>query len=240
MKSSKTEEKNIKIVGYCRVSTKKQSDRHSLESQREAIEKFAFTNKKDLLGFYTEVESGRKNNREQLAQAIDYCKREKATLVIAYIDRLARDVEFLFHLKNSELDFQALDLPDCNTMTLGTMAMWAQYQAEQISEKTKAGLAMAKAKGKNVGGVRMCIDGKTNIEKAIESSIKTRKEKAMTANIDFKNIIEVEIKKGTSYAAIARQLNAYKIKTAKGGQWSAAQISRIVKMYDLKKGESND
>lgn len=236
MKSSKRDGNNKPIVGYCRVSTKKQSDKHSLESQKETIERYAKANNRVLLGFFVEVESGRNVKREKLSQAIDLCTEQKAALVVAYIDRLARDVEFTFHIKNSKLDFQALDLPDCNTMTLGNMATWAQYQAEQISEKTKAGLAIAKAKGRNVGGVRRCQDGQTNIEKAIQSSISSRKAKAMQANIDYKNIIEVELKKGKSYQAIAKQLNEYKIKTAKGGAWTATQISRIVKMFDLKKG----
>jgi len=236
MKSSKTEKNNKPIVGYCRVSTKKQGDRHSLESQQETIERFAMANNRELLGFFVEIESGRNVKREKLAQAIALCEGKKATLMVAYIDRLARDVEFTFHIKNSKLDFQALDLPDCNTMTLGNMATWAQYQAEQISEKTKAGLAVAKAKGRNVGGVRVCENGQTNIQKAIKSSIQSRKAKAMQSNIDYKNIIEVELKNGKSYQAIAKQLNEYKIKTAKGGLWTATQISRIAKMFDIKKG----
>jgi DNA invertase Pin-like site-specific DNA recombinase len=137
-------------IAYYRVSTKRQGESGlGLEAQKQAVNLYAKNNGR-ILQEFTEVESGKKDKRPQLEQAINQCKQKEATLLIAKLDRLSRNVSFLFTLKES-VNFVCLDLPDLNTLTLGIFATMAQHERELISKRTKAALQVKKSNGVKLG-----------------------------------------------------------------------------------------
>jgi DNA invertase Pin-like site-specific DNA recombinase len=141
-------------VSYYRVSTDAQGQSGlGLESQQHAVEAFISSKGEDarLLASFIEVESGKRDERPQLAAALAYAKCKKATLIIAKLDRLSRKAAFLLNLRDSGVDFEALDCPQMNTLTLGVMAVFAQHEREVISARTKAALQAAKARGVKLG-----------------------------------------------------------------------------------------
>ena len=142
-----------KYVVYLRVSTARQGRSGlGLEAQRAAVEAFMNANGIRVeLASYTEIESGKHNDRPQLAKALLHCRRQRATLLVAKIDRLSRNAAFLMNLRDAGVKFVAADLPDLNTLTLGIFASMAQYEREQISTRTKAALAANAARGVKLG-----------------------------------------------------------------------------------------
>src|SRR5687767_2981985 len=144
-----------KIVAYYRVSTKRQGQSGlGLEGQQAAVEAFAKQHGAKIVASYTEVESGKRADRPALAQAIPHAKLAKATLVVAMLDRLARNVAFLSSLMESGCDFVAVDNPHANKLTIHILAAVAQDEAERISERTKAALKAAKRRGVKLGSAR--------------------------------------------------------------------------------------
>ncbi|MDA7643360.1 recombinase family protein [Akkermansiaceae bacterium] len=142
----------MKIVTYTRVSTRRQGESGlGLEAQEAAIQNYTLENSAELVGAFVEVESGKKSNRPELAKAIALAKRTKSKLVVAKLDRLARNVHFISGLLESKVDFVALDFPEANTFTLHIMAALAEQEARLISERTKAALAAAKRRGVILG-----------------------------------------------------------------------------------------
>ena len=137
-----------KFIGYIRVSTDKQN--HGLDAQLNNINNF-IKNKGELLAYYQDKASGKLDIRLGLNDALEHCKKEGATLLIAKLDRLSRNVVFLFQIKNSGVDIACCDLPELNTLTLGIFATMAQHERELISKRTKEGMEAAKKKGKKIG-----------------------------------------------------------------------------------------
>ena len=136
----------MKFVAYYRVSTAKQGRSGlGLEAQRASVQ--AYLRDGRIVAEYVEVESGKRDDRPKLAQAIAHAQREGATLIIAKLDRLARSVAFIFALRDSGAKFIACDMPEANTLTIGLLAAMAQHERELISERTKAALAAKKARG---------------------------------------------------------------------------------------------
>lgn len=221
-----------KIVGYIRVSTNKQE--HSIQAQEQAIERYAQENNATIVTSIVDVASGKNNNRVKLQQAIDLAKGEKARLVVAKLDRLSRDVAFIFNLQAAKIDFVALDLPDFNTMTLGVFASVAQHEREIISQRTKAGLEIARQKGKKIGGARKCKNSEeTNIFRAQKRAVKAIKENAKMATIEVSRVIAELLHDGLSMTAIAAKLNRMEIKSVRGGKFYASTVKNIIKQHDL-------
>lgn len=136
----------MKYVAYYRVSTTKQGESgHGLDAQRAAVRSFAREGSA-VVAEYTEVESGKKDARPVLAQAIAHAKASDATLVIAKLDRLSRSASFIFSLRDSGVRFIACDMPEANTLTIGIMAVMAQHERELIAERTRKGLQARKAR----------------------------------------------------------------------------------------------
>src|SRR5215204_3495258 len=145
-----------RYVSYLRVSTDRQGRSGlGLEAQRKAVEDFLNGGRWDLIAEFVEVESGKRDDRPKLAEALALCRLHKATLVIAKLDRLSRDAHFLLglqkELQKSGLRFVAADLPEANELTVGIMAVVAQAERKMISQRTKAALGAAKARGKKLG-----------------------------------------------------------------------------------------
>lgn len=142
----------MKYVAYYRVSTDKQANSGlGLEAQRAAAHRFADGS---IICEFVECESGRKSNRPQLNAAIQSCKNTGATLLVAKLDRLARNVLFIAQVMESGVDFIACDMPNVNRFTVHILAAVAEEESRLISERTKAALAARKARGLPVGGYR--------------------------------------------------------------------------------------
>jgi DNA invertase Pin-like site-specific DNA recombinase len=140
----------MKFVAYYRVSTAKQGRSGlGLEAQQASVR--SFVKDGSILAEYVEVESGKRDYRRELSNAIAHAQREGATLIIAKLDRLARSVAFIFALRDSGVKFLACDMPEANTLTIGLLAALAQHERELISERTKAALTAKKAQGFALG-----------------------------------------------------------------------------------------
>jgi DNA invertase Pin-like site-specific DNA recombinase len=221
---------NGKFISYLRVSTQRQGKSGlGLEAQREAVLEFLNGGRWTLVQEVVEVESGKRNDRPALATALSLCRIHAATLVVAKLDRLARNVAFISTLMEAGVEFVAVDLPQANRLTVHIMAAMAEYEASAISTRTKAALAAARARGTKLGGYRwdiQTIASKGNLE-----SIKVRAAKASKRAADLLPMIaDIKAKGATSLHQIAAGLNERGIKTARGGKWSAVQVQRILKI----------
>lgn len=137
-----------RYVAYYRVSTRQQGRSGlGLEAQRSAVANFLRANSSELFGEFTEVESGTKKNRPQFLEALRVCRVYSATLVIAKLDRLARNVALTAALMESGVEFVAADFPQANRLTLHILAAIAEYEAKLISERVKAAIVASKARG---------------------------------------------------------------------------------------------
>ena len=227
MKRSKIAQKK-KFVAYYRVSTQKQGNSQlGLEAQKETVKKFT-EGKERVIKEFVEVETGKKNRRPELQEAIDFATANEAKLIIAKLDRLSRNAGFIFTLRDSGVDFVACDLPDANTLTIGIFAAMAQHEREVISRRTKEALAAKKAQGFKLGKPENLTD------KARERSVKSRRETAMKQeyNIRAYQIIKDLRKKEMSLRAIAKKLNEYRLRTAKSKNFTACTVSKIIKLYE--------
>ncbi len=137
-----------KAIAYYRVSTDRQGKSGlGLEAQNETVKQFVTFKQWELVGEFTEIESGKKNNRPQLQEALKQCLKQKAVLVIAKLDRLGRNVAFISSLMESKVEFVAVDNPHANRLMLHLLAAFAEHEREQISTRTKEALKVAKNRG---------------------------------------------------------------------------------------------
>jgi DNA invertase Pin-like site-specific DNA recombinase len=144
-----------KFVAYYRVSTAKQGRSGlGLEAQQEAVRAYLNGGSWQLVAEVVEVESGKRNDRSKLAEALRLCRLHGATLIIAKLDRLARNVAFISNLMESGVEFTAVDFPQANRLTVHILAAVAEHEAKAISTRTKDALAAAKARGVRLGGDR--------------------------------------------------------------------------------------
>jgi DNA invertase Pin-like site-specific DNA recombinase len=216
------------FVAYYRVSTDKQGKSGlGLEAQKTAVESFLNGGCWKLVRSYTEIESGRNNERPQLAAATKACRVYGAKLVIAKLDRLSRDAHFLLGLEKAGVDFVAADMPHANRLTVRVMALVAEQEAKAISDRTKAALAAAKARGVKLGGFRA---GAKVTAKMRRQSILARSEAADARSRDLAPIIaEIQEQGATSLREIAAALTDRGIPMARGGtEWTAMAVSRVL------------
>jgi DNA invertase Pin-like site-specific DNA recombinase len=216
-----------KHVAYYRVSTARQGRSGlGLEAQRHAVTEFLNGGNWQIVGEFTEVESGKRADRPQLAKALALCRLHGARLVIAKLDRLSRNAHFLLGLQESGVDFVAADMPNANQLTVGIMAVVAQDEAKRISDRTKAALAAAKKRGTVLGGFR----GVVPTARMRKLSAEALQQRATAWAADLRPTIEELQASGvTKLKAIARELNARGIPTARGGgEWSAIQVQRVL------------
>jgi len=144
------------VVSYLRVSTKRQSaEGLGIAAQRHAVESYLRSTSAKLLQEYVEVESGRVKERQQLQAAIAQCRKQRATLVIARLDRLARNAAFLLGLRDSGVEFTCCDMPQADSFTVGILALVAEKEAQMISERTRAALQAAKRRGRVLGNPKL-------------------------------------------------------------------------------------
>ena len=224
-----------KIIAYYRVSTAKQGRSGlGLEGQQAAVDAFSARRGCEVLASYTEVESGKLADRPQLAKALAHAKRSKATLVVAKLDRLARNVAFLSHLMEAGVDFIAIDLEHANRLTIHILSAVAEGEAKAISDRTKAALQAAKARGMALGSARPGHwDGREDarldgLAKAREESKKVRTEAADEAYTDL--LPEMQRLRGEdkTLQQIADTLNGQGHTTRRGKSWNAVQVMRVL------------
>jgi DNA invertase Pin-like site-specific DNA recombinase len=211
-----------KFIAYYRVSTDRQGRSGlGLEAQQQAVCDF-LAGRGKLIESFTEIESGRKKDRPQLAAALDTCRRYKAILVIAKLDRLARNVYFISGLMESRVEFVAVDMPQANRLTIHILAAVAEHEREMISQRTKAALRAAKIRGVKLGS------SQPKKGAAIRSQMLRYKADRFTANT--RPIIDGLQAQGiTGYRAISRALNARGIQTANGRQWHPTTVKNLLK-----------
>ena len=211
------------FIAYLRVSTVRQGESGlGLEAQRATVEAFARQHGGAIAASFVEVETGKRSDRPELAKALEAARKGKATLLIAKLDRLARNVAFIANLMDAGVEFLACDQPFASRLTLHILAAVAEDEARRISERTKAALQAAKARGRKLGSP---IAAKTVAKARAARSAYATKANATTLAV----IREVQGSGIGTLAGIARALRARGIKTPSGrSEWHAVQVSRLL------------
>lgn len=207
------------FIAYYRVSTARQgASGLGLDAQREAVAAHVRARGGVVTGAFTEVESGKRNDRPELARALAEARKQGATLVIAKLDRLARSVAFISALMDTKgVEFEAVDFPEASRLTLHIMAAVAEHEAKMISERTKAALSAAKARGTRLGG--------GNVAKA--RAARSDQAKAFRKRV-APVIAEIRRSGGAKTLwEVAEALNARGVSTPRGGPWTPKQVSRV-------------
>ena len=215
-----------KFIAYFRVSTDRQGKSGlGLEAQRETVMNYLNGGRWTLVGEFTEVESGKRADRPELEKALAACKKQKAKLVIAKLDRLSRNLAFIATLMESGVEFVAVDNPHANKLTVHILAAVAQHEREMISERTKAALAAAKKRGQ--------VLGNPNLIEAAKLGTAAVKRNARRFAANIRPIIDEIMRAGaTSHNAIAAKLNERNVKTARGGTWTHVQVGAILRPFE--------
>jgi DNA invertase Pin-like site-specific DNA recombinase len=201
-----------RFVAYYRVSTDKQGDRgYGLEAQRKAVRDYMNGGDWKLVGEFTEVESGKRtDNRPELEKALVAAKKHRATLILAKLDRLARNVAFIAGLMERKVEFVCCDMPTATPFMLHVYAAVAEEERRVIAARTKAGLAAAKAKGVELGNAKLAADNHA-------------------AAVSRAKVLRPVLKelRGLSARAAATELNARNVPTPTGAPWSAKTVIRV-------------
>lgn len=203
-----------KFVIYRRVSTKRQGDSGlGLEAQDRDIDLFLSTYAEvpfEVLATFTDILSGSKADRPELAKALDLARKEGATLLVAKLDRLSRSVAFIATLmEDRKVNFRVACMPFADKMMLHIHAVLAEQEREFISLRTKAALAQAKARGQKLGGLRDSTAAR-NAAMKVQADDHAAK---------VASTISARRAAGATYQQIADDLNSMKVPTARGGQW---------------------
>lgn len=216
------------FVAYYRVSTERQGQSGlGLEAQRQAVVEFAGQRGGRVAAEFVEVESGRKSERPRLAAALVECRKRKATLLIAKLDRLARNVAFVARLMETGVPFIAVDMPTADKFMLHVYAAMAEEEARRISVRTKAALAAAKTRGIRLG--------------AYGCELAARNAAAADA---FARSLEPTVRalqaEGfCSVRALTDELNRRAVRTANGGRWHLPTVHRLLRRFEAQPGKNS-
>ena len=216
--------KEQQYVTYYRVSTQKQGiSGLGLDAQRSSVANYLLGSSKTILAEFVEVETGKGANaldrRPQLRLALEACKRQGAVLLIAKLDRLARNVHFVSGLLETGVDFLAVDMPHANKVMIQMHAVMSEWERDQISERTKKALAAAKARGVILGAT-----GPANLKRNTEE----RQEAAKRFRDRLKPVLDGSLVQGLTRRAMVEKLNDLDIKAPMGGRWSLGQVQRLL------------
>ena len=232
-------ENDIEYVAYLRVSTQKQGySGLGLEAQKEIIQKYL--SHKNPIAEYIEIESGRKTDRgrPKLKEALELCRKTGAKLIVAKLDRLARNVAFLSQLLESDVDIVFCDFPQANKMVLHILAAISQYEAELVATRTKQALAAKKARGAVLGNPDHLLD---NLNSAIAKSVETNKRKA-EENPNNKRaaaMLKVLAKEGKTLQEMADYLNEQGFTTSKGYKFTRSAVLVLLKRNNIERITNN-
>lgn len=207
-------------VAYYRVSTDRQGRSGlGLDAQRAAVAGY-LAGRGELAGEFVEIESGRRNDRPQLAAALAACRQRRAVLVIARLDRLARNVAFIANLMDSAAEFVACDMPEANRLTLHILAAVAEHERELISQRTRAALQAAKARGRRLGNPRAAD--------AAPLAHQANRNQAAAFAVPILPLLQGMKQQGMTLAAMAEELNRRGIATARGRSWKPQTVRNIL------------
>jgi DNA invertase Pin-like site-specific DNA recombinase len=211
-----------KFVAYYRVSTDKQGRSGlGIDAQHKAVADFLNGGNWELIAEYTEIESGKLKDRPELKAAIAAARRQKARLVIAKLDRLARNAAFLLTLRDSGVDFVAADMPQADKLTIGVMAIFAEHERDMIAKRTREALAAAKRRGVKLGSP--CPDRGS----AIGAAVARRQADQRASNV-APIIRDIQRAGIASMAGIAEALNNRGIASPRGRAWGPSQVWRVL------------
>jgi DNA invertase Pin-like site-specific DNA recombinase len=221
---------NTAFVAYTRVSTERQgASGLGLAAQTAAVEQYV-AGKGVVVASFVEVESGANSARPELAKALAAAKRMKAVLVIAKLDRLARNVAFIANLMESGVNFVAVDNPTATKLTIHILAAVAEAEREAISARTVAALQAARERGTVLGGRRE--NGHVLGAADFAKSAARRRDDAREAYADIVPVVCDLRAQGDSLAVIARKLDAAGYRTRNGSSWSSMQVSRVLALAE--------
>ena len=215
----------MRFVAYYRVSTTQQGRSGlGLDAQRDQIQRYIRSISGELADEFVEVESGKLTDRAELRKALAACRLRRATLIVAKLDRLARNVAFVSALMEAGSEFVAVDNPHANKFTIHILAALAEYERELISARTRAALAAAKARGVTLGRP----ENLSNRSLGRVRSARVRSDKAIALATEIRPIIDEICKTGAaSLRAIAQALNELGYRTARGKEWSHFQVREV-------------
>ena len=217
----------MQVVSYLRVSTARQgASGLGLEAQREAVARFTAAGGHTLLAEFVEVESGAKAARPNLAAALTSCRLHRATLVIAKLDRLARNMAFIANLMDGGVEFVACDMPHANRLTLHLLAAIAEHEREMISQRTKAALQAAKARGVRLGNRNGAVVLLEGCKAASRRSVAVRRAKAAQHAAGVRPLVEELTARGLAVSEVARRLNYAGVPSPTGLGWHPEQVRR--------------
>ena len=226
--------KPTEVVAYYRVSTQRQGRSGlGLQAQETAVREFAKREGAPIIASYTEIESGRNPDRPELRKAIGHALRSGSTLVVAKLDRLARNVAFLAALMESKVEFCCCDNPNANALTCHILAAVAEDEAKRISTRTRDALRAAKARGTKLGSARPGWaeeHGEARLRGAKVGAIRSaeaRQRAASLAYVDLYDALRAWRAEGLGYRRIARRLNETSHRTTTGAMWGPATVRRV-------------
>ena len=214
------------IIAYLRVSTVRQGQSGlGLDAQRATVEAFARSGNRVIVETFVEIESGKNNERPQLFAALARCKLLGCTIVVARLDRLARDLCFVASLLRDGVEFVACDAPYANRLTLGILAAVSEDEGRRISERVRAALVQAKARGTVLGGYRgfpisANAGAKGRATQRVAAQSRAEALKPILAELSQQGIVTTP--------AIAQALNAKNVTTPRGARWHAASVARMM------------
>jgi DNA invertase Pin-like site-specific DNA recombinase len=213
--------KSAGFIAYYRVSTDRQGRSGlGLEAQRAAVGRYLAGIGGILIAEHTEVETGRRNDRPELQKALAACRKHKARLVIAKLDRLSRNVAFIATLMDAGVEFVACDNPHATRLTLHILAAVAEHEREMISARTKAALQAAKARGVRLG---------RNAERLASANRATALDRAR----QIEHVLAELNRSGMTTREIAAELTARGITTPRGGRWHPQTVRRVMERVAL-------
>jgi DNA invertase Pin-like site-specific DNA recombinase len=223
----------VQVVSYLRVSTAKQGiSGLGLEAQRAAVAGFTAAGGHTLVTEFLEVESGKRADRPQLETALAACRLHRATLVIAKLDRLARNVAFIANLMDGGVEFVACDMPHANRLTLHLLAAIAEHEREMISERTKAALQAAKARGVKLGNPNGAAALRAGCRDAAARSVVVRQAKAQCYALGVLPLVRQLTAEGiVGYRSVAVALNQRGVPCPSGGVWYAERVRRLLRSF---------
>lgn len=223
-----------RAVTYYRVSTAKQGQSGlGLEAQQHAVMTLCKSRGWEVVGGYTEIESGKVNSRPKLAAALHLAKITGARLVVAKLDRLSRNIAFLTGLMESKVKFIAADMPEANELTVHIMAAVAQAERNMISERTRVALAAKKAQGVKLGNP----NGAAALRRACKGNVAAI-EAARVNQAEFAQdvapfVTDVMASGARTLREIAAELNSRHIRTRRGGIWHPSSVARLLKIAPI-------